>query len=178
MPAVERPVGPPVDATPATRPGPVVLEGRFGRVEKLDAARHGASLWNAVKGHDHIWTYMSSYGPFADEAAFSDWLGEPRDARGPLLLRDRRCLGSRRRHRDAHGNPPGHAGVRGRPHRLFAGLAADAARHRGAVFACPLRVRDARLPALRMEVQFAQRAPRAAPPSASASCSRASCAST
>ncbi len=74
MPAAERPVGPPVDATPATRPGPVVLDGRFGRVEKLDAARHGASLWNAVKGQDHIWTYMSSYGPFAGETAFSDWL--------------------------------------------------------------------------------------------------------
>jgi RimJ/RimL family protein N-acetyltransferase len=66
--------GPPVDATPATRPGPVVLEGRFGRVEKLDAARHGNALWNAVKGHDQIWTYLSAYGPFASEAAFSDWL--------------------------------------------------------------------------------------------------------
>ena len=67
-------VGPPVDATPAQRPGPVVLEGRFGRVEKLDAARHGKSLWNTIKGHDHIWTYMSAYGPFTGEAAFSDWL--------------------------------------------------------------------------------------------------------
>ncbi len=74
VPAVERPVGPPVDATPATRPGPVVLQGRFGRVEKLDATRHGKALWNAVKGHDQIWTYMSAYGPFSSEAAFSDWL--------------------------------------------------------------------------------------------------------
>ena len=72
--AAERPVGPTVDATPAQRPGPVVFEGRFGRVEKLDAARHGKALWNAVKGHDPIWTYMSAYGPFASEAAFSDWL--------------------------------------------------------------------------------------------------------
>jgi RimJ/RimL family protein N-acetyltransferase len=70
----EMPVGSKVDATPATRPGPVVLEGRFGRVVKLDAARHGASLWNAVKGQDHIWTYMSSYGPFANEPAFFEWL--------------------------------------------------------------------------------------------------------
>jgi RimJ/RimL family protein N-acetyltransferase len=30
-------------------------------------------LWNAVKGHDHIWTYMS-YGPLADSAAFCEWL--------------------------------------------------------------------------------------------------------
>jgi len=67
------PIGPPVDATPARRPGPVVLEGRHGRVEKL-AAQHAAALWEAVRGHDHIWTYMSSYGPFADCKAFSDWV--------------------------------------------------------------------------------------------------------
>jgi hypothetical protein len=29
------PVGVKADATPARRPGPMVLEGRFGRVEKL-----------------------------------------------------------------------------------------------------------------------------------------------
>ena len=149
MPAAERPVGPPVDATPATRPGPVVLDGRFGRVEKLDAARHGASLWNAVKGQDHIWTYMSSYGPFAGETAFSDWLAGRAILEDPYLLRDRRCIGSRRRHRDAHGNPPGHAGLRGRAHRLFAGLAADTPLATEAQYSArPLRVRDARLPAL------------------------------
>lgn len=42
-------------------------------VERLDPPRHGASLWNAVRGHDDVWTYMA-YGPFADESAFSDWL--------------------------------------------------------------------------------------------------------
>lgn len=73
-PPAEMPVGSKVDATPAQRPGPVALEGRFGRMEKFDAARHGKALWNAVKGHDHIWTYMSAYGPFVNEAAFSEWL--------------------------------------------------------------------------------------------------------
>lgn len=68
-----QPVGPPVDATSARRPGPVVLEGRYGRVEKL-RPDHDADLWNAVKGHDPIWTYMSAYGPFANFAAFSEWL--------------------------------------------------------------------------------------------------------
>ncbi len=65
-------VGLPVDATPAQRPAPVTLEGRYGHVERL-AHHHDAALWNAVKGHDHIWTYMS-YGPLADFAAFSKWL--------------------------------------------------------------------------------------------------------
>jgi RimJ/RimL family protein N-acetyltransferase len=67
--------GPPVDATPAERPGPVTLTGRFGTVARLDAARHGADLWEAVRGHDRLWDYMS-YGPFADAAAFSAWLAE------------------------------------------------------------------------------------------------------
>jgi hypothetical protein len=67
------PIGPKVDTTPARRPGPVVLQGRYGRLEKL-AAHHGTSLWRAVQGHDHIWTYMSAYGPFADQQAFADWI--------------------------------------------------------------------------------------------------------
>ena len=68
-----QPIGPPVDATPARRPEPVVLEGRYGRVERL-RPDHDADLWNVVKGHDPIWTYMSAYGPFANFSAFSEWL--------------------------------------------------------------------------------------------------------
>jgi RimJ/RimL family protein N-acetyltransferase len=69
----ELPLGPPVDTAPAIPPGPVLLEGRYGRVERLDN-RHAKSLWAAVVGHDHIWTYMSSYGPFTDFAAFESWV--------------------------------------------------------------------------------------------------------
>jgi RimJ/RimL family protein N-acetyltransferase len=69
----ELPVGPPVDTTAARRPGPVVLEGRHGRLEKL-APHHAAALWRAVAGHDHIWTYMSAYGPFVDETMFAEWV--------------------------------------------------------------------------------------------------------
>lgn len=72
-PSTGQPVGLPVDQTPAQPPGPVTLAGRYGRVEKLDM-RHAADLWQAYAGHDHIWTYMSTYGPFADTAAFSKWL--------------------------------------------------------------------------------------------------------
>ncbi|MPZ36619.1 MAG: GNAT family N-acetyltransferase [Rhizobiales bacterium] len=67
------PIGPPVDTTPARRPGPVVLQGCYGRLEKL-ATHHAEALWRAVKGHDHIWTYMSAYGPFVDGKAFADWV--------------------------------------------------------------------------------------------------------
>ena len=70
------PLGPPVDPSPAARPGPVTLSGRFGSVSRLDVARDAANLWRVLHGHDHVWTYMGNYGPFADEAAFSKWLSE------------------------------------------------------------------------------------------------------
>jgi len=68
------PVGAKVDATPAHLPGPITIEGRYGRVERLDVVRHGLSLWEAFANHDHIWTYMSAYGPFATYSEFADWL--------------------------------------------------------------------------------------------------------
>lgn len=67
-----QPVGDPVDDRPAQRPGPVTLQGRYGRVEKL-AGAHAAALWEAVKGHERLWTYMHS-GPFADAATLAAWL--------------------------------------------------------------------------------------------------------
>jgi RimJ/RimL family protein N-acetyltransferase len=73
-PPAAAPIGPEVDARAADRPGPVTLAGRYGRVERLDRARHAASLWEALKGHDEAWTYMSGYGPFPDAAAFADWV--------------------------------------------------------------------------------------------------------
>jgi RimJ/RimL family protein N-acetyltransferase len=72
-PSTGQPVGLPADPAPAQRPGPVTLEGRYGRIERL-AQHHDAALWEAVKDHDTIWTYMSSYGPFPDFAAFSKWV--------------------------------------------------------------------------------------------------------
>lgn len=70
----ELPVGAPIDSTPAQKPAPALLQGRFGCVERLNAQRHGRDLWKAVQGHDPIWTYMSAYGPFESEAAFTEWL--------------------------------------------------------------------------------------------------------
>ena len=43
-PQTAQPIGAPVDDTPAPRPGPVTLEGRYGRVEKL-TRQHASSLW-------------------------------------------------------------------------------------------------------------------------------------
>ena len=150
-----QPIGPPVDATPARLPEPVVLEGRYGRVERL-RTDHAASLWNAVKGHDPIWTYLSAYGPFANFAAFAEWLA------GRVALDDPYSYAII----DSSGQAVGIATLMEiRPamrvievgHIVYSpALAAHAARHRGAIPARALRVRDARLPALRMEMQRAQ----------------------
>jgi RimJ/RimL family protein N-acetyltransferase len=72
---IDLPVGPEVDTRPSLRPQPVVMTGRYGRVEKLVAA-HADDLWTAVQGHDHIWTYMGAYGPFASASEFAAWVAE------------------------------------------------------------------------------------------------------
>ena len=77
-----QPIGPTVDSTPAQPPGPVTLQGRYGTIEKLDAARHGPNLWDALRGHDAVWTYVS-YGPFADRGAFAAWLPEREQLKDP-----------------------------------------------------------------------------------------------
>jgi RimJ/RimL family protein N-acetyltransferase len=70
-----RPVGKTVNASPALPPGDVCLSGQYGRVEKLDAGRHGSDLWQAIQGDATLWPYMG-YGPFPDEAAFMAWIAE------------------------------------------------------------------------------------------------------
>jgi RimJ/RimL family protein N-acetyltransferase len=80
---IERPVGPEVDAAPARLPGPVMLQGNFGSVARLDPARHGDDLWAAMRGRDEVWTYMSAYGPFADGDAFTAWLVQRETLKDP-----------------------------------------------------------------------------------------------
>ena len=77
------PVGRRVDAHPALVPQPVMLAGRYGSIERLDWARHRASLWQAMRGQDAIFTYMA-YGPFADEGMFNNWLASRAESRDPF----------------------------------------------------------------------------------------------
>ena len=50
------------------------LQGRFIRLEPLDAARHGDDLWQELQGPDPaLWDYLP-YGPFTERAAFDAWL--------------------------------------------------------------------------------------------------------
>src|SRR5215216_1181931 len=80
-PVTGQPVGKPVNAWPATPPGPVRLVGNFGHIEKLDT-HHAADLWPAVRGENTLWTYMG-YGPFAEESAFAAWVSERAELTDP-----------------------------------------------------------------------------------------------
>ena len=81
-PQTGQPIGLPVDARPAPRPGPVTLKGRCGHVEKLTAG-HAADLWRVFEGHDAVWTYISTDGPFANFADFSAFIDKRAAAADP-----------------------------------------------------------------------------------------------
>jgi RimJ/RimL family protein N-acetyltransferase len=81
----------------AERPGPVVLTGHYGRVEKLDPGRHGVHLWEALRdAPPALWAYMS-YGPFADADTFQTWLNGRATPEDPytyaIVAPDGRALG-------------------------------------------------------------------------------------
>ncbi|HTV36352.1 MAG TPA: GNAT family protein [Xanthobacteraceae bacterium] len=59
--------------TPAERPGLVTLKGRYGHLEKLKPD-HAAELWSVFAGHDQLWTYISTDGPFDGFNAFSAFI--------------------------------------------------------------------------------------------------------
>jgi RimJ/RimL family protein N-acetyltransferase len=95
-PQTGQPVGLPVDTTPARRPEPVVLKGRYGHLEKL-AALHAADLWAAFAGHDEVWTYITSDGPFTDAKVFTDFIAMRAGAADPfayaIVAPDGRAVG-------------------------------------------------------------------------------------
>ena len=79
-----RPVG---LALPRPRPERRVLDGRFARLEPLDADRHGPSLAALGRGSDDAlrsWEFLP-YGPFASEAAHVAWLREQAARDDPLF---------------------------------------------------------------------------------------------
>lgn len=66
----------PADWKGAPAPTAGLIEGRFIRLEKLDPARHGDGLWQALEGpgaDPKLWDYLP-YGPFPERAAFDAWL--------------------------------------------------------------------------------------------------------
>jgi len=82
-PITGQPIGLPVEKTGAApRPGPVTLKGRYGRLEKL-RPDHWSDLWAAFAGHDRVWTYISTDGPFADPSEFAAFIAKRAAANDP-----------------------------------------------------------------------------------------------
>ncbi len=72
MPQPALPIGPPVDAHAAKRPERITLEGRWIRLEPLDADRHAQALYAGSHGdgRERVWTYLFN-GPFDSLAEFA-----------------------------------------------------------------------------------------------------------
>ena len=76
---------------------------------------------DAVQGHDHIWTYMSSYGPFADGKTFTDWVASRVALEDPYSYAVIDPSGAAVGIATLMEIRPGGTLGRGRAHRLFAG---------------------------------------------------------
>lgn len=62
----------------------MVLRGHYVTLEPLDAS-HGEALWEAVQGHDQLWTWLAG-GPYTGRAAIIDSLQCWRDAEKAVLF--------------------------------------------------------------------------------------------
>lgn len=72
------------DWTPPPRPDRAALQGRFARLERLDADSHAADLHRANSADDAIWDYLP-YGPFGSAAAYHRWARESQGQDDPFF---------------------------------------------------------------------------------------------
>lgn len=71
--------------TPPRRPDRAALQGRFVRLEPLDADAHAFDLHAAFQGHDALWDYMP-YGPFASASAYHRWARQRESGEDPRFF--------------------------------------------------------------------------------------------
>lgn len=71
--------------TPPPHPQGVTLQGRFVRLEPLEADQHAADLFAAFAGHDALWDYMP-YGPFSSASAYHRWAKDQQGKSDPIFL--------------------------------------------------------------------------------------------
>jgi len=74
--------------TPTGLPQRVTLQGRYVRVEPLNAAIHGADLYRAAEGpgaDPELWSYLA-IGPYDSEGPFLAELAERETSRDPLFF--------------------------------------------------------------------------------------------
>ncbi|MGC5701761.1 GNAT family N-acetyltransferase [Pseudomonas sp. NFXW11] len=72
----------------APAPSATLLEGRFIRLERLDPARHGDQLFQALQGpgaDPKLWDYLP-YGPYPERPVFDTWLAGHAAASDPYFF--------------------------------------------------------------------------------------------
>jgi RimJ/RimL family protein N-acetyltransferase len=62
-------------ALPCLHPSTLLIPGRLVDLERADVSRHAAGLWAAIGTNRELWRLIPP-GPFADEAAFTEWLAD------------------------------------------------------------------------------------------------------
>ena len=85
---LDRELGPRLWWRPAVPPARTPLAGARVRLEPLDAVAHAAALFEAAQGEGsdpRLWLYLAD-GPFADEAAFTDWVRTRSASVDPLFF--------------------------------------------------------------------------------------------
>ncbi|MFH1068438.1 MAG: GNAT family protein [Candidatus Glassbacteria bacterium] len=83
-----QPVGPPLAGwRPPAAPERTALEGRYCRLEPLDAGRHAEALFQAYTAdkEGRLWTYLP-YGPFDRLEDFTAWIRQSCLADDPLFF--------------------------------------------------------------------------------------------
>jgi len=83
-----QPIGPPVaDWKPLPRPSHEAMQGRYCRLEPLDAARHAADLHDAysLDRDGRMWTYLFS-GPFTTRDEYRAWVESRQGSQDPLFF--------------------------------------------------------------------------------------------
>jgi RimJ/RimL family protein N-acetyltransferase len=70
---------------PVPIPNPLSLRGRYAALEPLDAARHGGDLWEAVKDHNALWTWLAASPP-SSASALMESVERWRQAEHAVLL--------------------------------------------------------------------------------------------
>lgn len=75
----------PLNWKPVRPPGPVTLRGRYVTLEPLNAQHHSAALWEAVQGHDELWTWLPD-GHYPTEAGLRQAIEAKQAAANAVFL--------------------------------------------------------------------------------------------
>jgi RimJ/RimL family protein N-acetyltransferase len=68
--------------TPAAAPDWTETEGRFARLERLNAEEHAALLYRSFAEHDEVWHYLP-YGPFSSASQYHRWVRDQAERDDP-----------------------------------------------------------------------------------------------